>query len=266
MTAGTPPNPFRYNLSDTQSLGYPIYGYINDTRPQPRTFAPEKTVILSDGSCGSTCAVFAECMKSQIGPQAIVVGGRKQFGPMHCIGGSKGANNQEFDILATRMNGIYAQANSEERERFEPFVDAGADGCDATARTSVDSAGVLGRQPGLDGHNRFEAVTSERSDDFFFYGDVSTFNGSPFHSTYEHAQEFGGRLFNRDAISASRAKRYDDSLATNPNFYFGPRALLLYGAPSFIYNAFPGSTAEPDLENTATFFGAVGNGDGRWSK
>lgn len=139
-------------------------------------------------------------------------------------------------------------------------------GCDATARTSVDPAGVLGRQPGLDGHNRFEGDTSLTRDDFFFYGDDFTFNGTLFQSMYEHAQEFGGGLFNRDAIAAYRAKRYDDSLATNPNFYFGPKALLLYGAASFIYNAFPGSTAQPDLENTATFFGAVDNGDGTWSK
>ena len=138
-------------------------------------------------------------------------------------------------------------------------------GCDATERTSTDPSGTLGREPGLDGHNRFEGDTSLARDDYFFYGDDFTFNSTLYQTMYEYAQQYGGGLFNRETIAAYRASRWDDSFSTNPNFYFGPKAILLYGAASFIYNAFPGSTNQPDLATTSSFFGAVDNGDGTWS-
>ena len=138
-------------------------------------------------------------------------------------------------------------------------------GCDATPRTAVDPTGTLGSEPGLDGHNRFEGDTSLTRDDFFYYGDDFTFNGTLFGTMNEFAQQYGGGLFNREAIAAYRSKRWDDSFATNDNFYFGPKAILLYGAASFIYNAFPGSNHQPDLDTISTFFGAADNGDGTWS-
>ncbi|KAK0357513.1 hypothetical protein LTR02_014489 [Friedmanniomyces endolithicus] len=63
----------RNNLSDVSSLGMPVYGFGNDTKPQPQTFDPDNIVILSDAFCGSTCAVFAEMMKTQAGVHAITV-------------------------------------------------------------------------------------------------------------------------------------------------------------------------------------------------
>ena len=33
--------------------------------------------------------------------------------------------------------------------------------------------------------------------------------------------------------------RYQNSKATNPNFFFGPKAVILYGAASFLYELFP---------------------------
>ncbi|TKA44043.1 hypothetical protein B0A54_04809 [Friedmanniomyces endolithicus] len=79
----------RNNLSDVSSLGMPVYGFGNDTKPQPQTFDPDNIVILSDAFCGSTCAVFAEMMKTQAGVHAITVGGRKQYGPMQWVGAPK---------------------------------------------------------------------------------------------------------------------------------------------------------------------------------
>lgn len=53
-------------------------------------FAASNIVILSDGICGSTCATFAEYMKTQVGVPTIVAGGRPQYGPMQGVGGVKG--------------------------------------------------------------------------------------------------------------------------------------------------------------------------------
>jgi hypothetical protein len=67
-------NPFTF----LSAVGNPMYGYRNDTRPQPQTFEQDNIVILSDGSCGSTCAIFSELLKTQAGVQSIAVGGRSQ--------------------------------------------------------------------------------------------------------------------------------------------------------------------------------------------
>ena len=53
-------------------------------------------------------------------------------------------------------------------------------GCDATTRTSVSPL-VTGSEPGLDGHNKFEADTSLTRDDYFLgNGDNFSFNSTLF--------------------------------------------------------------------------------------
>ncbi len=57
--------------------------------------------------------------------------------------------------------------------------------------------------------------------------------------------------------------RYKQSEATNPNFYFGPKAVLLYGAASFLFRLFPnftGNTGPPVLHFIGGFFGAKASG------
>ncbi|CAO2655084.1 Nn.00g118170.m01.CDS01 [Neocucurbitaria sp. VM-36] len=138
-------------------------------------------------------------------------------------------------------------------------------GCDATERTSIDPAGTLGREPGLNAHNKFEGDTSlTRRDYFLNNGDAFTFQGDMFADMYRVANETSNGLFDRDTIAVYRSQRYDESLAENPNFYFGPKALLLYGAASFIYEVFPvfGPEGEANIDTVSTFYGAVPNGNG----
>ncbi|PQE15305.1 peptidase S41 family protein [Rutstroemia sp. NJR-2017a BVV2] len=56
----------------------------------PQVFESQNIVMLYDGTCGSTCAVFSEFMKSQGGVRSVVMGGRSQSGPMQGVAGSKG--------------------------------------------------------------------------------------------------------------------------------------------------------------------------------
>ena len=49
----------------------------------------------------------------------------------------------------------------------------------------------------------------------------------------------------------------------NPNFFFGVGSLLLYGAASFLYELFPGSSNAPDEVTITSFFGIQKNGD-KW--
>ncbi|KAF8848517.1 peptidase S41 family protein-like protein [Acephala macrosclerotiorum] len=84
----------RYNFSDivTDNVGgLNVTGYLSNANPPPQLFNSDDIVLIYDGTCGSTCAIFAELMKSQGGVRSVAVGGRPQYGPMQGVGGSKGA-------------------------------------------------------------------------------------------------------------------------------------------------------------------------------
>lgn len=73
--------------------------------------------------------------------------------------------------------------------------------------------------------------------------------------------------FNRNNLALYRYQRYQQSLAENGNFYFGPKALLLFGASSFLYELFPslGPAGKPDLPTMESFFGAESDGNGGYT-
>ncbi len=101
-------------------------------------------------------------------------------------------------------------------------------GCDATSRTSISPL-LTGDEPGLDGHNHFEADTSLTRNDYFLAGgDNYDFNGTLFGMMTETT----GGNFDLDGLALYRYQRYQQSLAENPDFYFGPLSLLLFGAAS----------------------------------
>ncbi|KAI9650895.1 hypothetical protein NHQ30_000930 [Ciborinia camelliae] len=71
----------------------------------PQIFESKNIALLYDGSCGSTCAVFSEFMKSQGGVRSVVMGGRPQTGPMQGVAGSKGSEVLQF----TQIDSYIAQ-------------------------------------------------------------------------------------------------------------------------------------------------------------
>jgi len=133
-------------------------------------------------------------------------------------------------------------------------------GCDASNRTQSDPLG--GSEPGLDGHNKFEADTSLTRNDYFLGdGDNFSFNGTLFHMMTETT----GGLYNRDGLAKYRYQRYQQSLNENPDFYFGPLSLLLFGASSFLYELMPsGPDYIPDEATISSFFGAEKQSDGSY--
>ena len=70
--------------------------------------------------------------------------------------------------------------------------------------------------------------------------------------------------FDRNGLALYRYQRYQQSLADNGNFYFGPKSVLLYGAASFLYELFPsfGPEGTPSLDQIGSFFGAQSDGKG----
>ncbi|KAI0127666.1 peptidase S41 family protein [Xylariales sp. AK1849] len=87
----------RYDLANTYFDGSAFEGYfsteyIPGSEPQgPGPWKPEDVVILTDGQCSSTCALFVEMMTHQAGARTVVVGGQPQTGPMQAASGTRGA-------------------------------------------------------------------------------------------------------------------------------------------------------------------------------
>ena len=102
-----------------------------------------------------------------------------------------------------------------------------------------------------------------RNDYYLANGDDYTFNGTLF----GYMQSTCQGNFNRDNLALYRYQRYQQSLAENGNFYFGPKELLLFGAASFLYELFPslGPAGKPDLPTISSFFGAQSDGKGGYT-
>ncbi|KAI1873143.1 uncharacterized protein JN550_003396 [Neoarthrinium moseri] len=64
--------------------------------PPPAVFAPENVVLLTDGTCGSTCTLFSYLMILGLNIKTTAVGGRPVAGPMQSIAGVEGA--QVFEL------------------------------------------------------------------------------------------------------------------------------------------------------------------------
>lgn len=134
-------------------------------------------------------------------------------------------------------------------------------GCDATTRTSFSPV-LTGSQPGLDGHNKFEADTSLTRNDYFTHGG-DNFNMNA--TLFSMMTDTTGGLYNLENLAVYRKQRYDQSQAENPNFYFGPFSLLLFGAASFLYELMPsGPDYIPDVPTISSFFGAE-QVNGEWT-
>lgn len=83
--------------------------YLPDKTEWPfteRIWNPDQIVILTDGLCGSTCALFMEMMTS-VGVKTVVAGGRPVNGPMQAASGNRGASSYstfalDADIVKAR--------------------------------------------------------------------------------------------------------------------------------------------------------------------
>lgn len=137
-------------------------------------------------------------------------------------------------------------------------------GGDATALTATGGAAqsaIGAKEGGLIVHNTFEADTSlTRNDVFPAKGDNYNFNATLFQQMKSVCGTTSGGLFDIACMTQYRYDRYQDSLATNNNFYFGIKSLLLFGASAFVFRLMPNGTDPPTLANTESFFGAYPRG------
>jgi len=151
----------------------------------------------------------------------------------------------------------------------DPVTEMLSIGGDATLQTGAEGE-FTGNYGGLSKHNSFELDVSLTRDDFYLYGDCSTFNTTLFQMMAETAAEIhnGTSIFDFDAVALHRARRYNQSRAENPWMYFPAGEIHNYGAGVFIFEAFPSSARNmtPDLETISSFFGAVPLGNGSYGR
>jgi hypothetical protein len=93
--------------------------------------------------------------------------------------------------------------------------------------------GLLGKPRGLDGsHNWIESDSSNTRDDLYVTGNAHTMNMDLFLEAYNAVP---GNVITMDDLAARAAKRLDDSIATNPFFYYGPYTGLVARNAGYVF-------------------------------
>ncbi|KAK6579857.1 hypothetical protein PZA11_007565 [Diplocarpon coronariae] len=129
----------------------------------PAVFAPENIVLLTDGTCGSTCTLFAYLMILQMNVRTVVVGGRPQTGVMQSIAGVEGA--QVFPLTAISQAAAAALVLAPAGRQAELRAgDLGALAAGYALRrlTSADNPGAV------NGKNAFAATDSQTPLQFLY--------------------------------------------------------------------------------------------------
>ncbi|KAK8189978.1 uncharacterized protein BKA78DRAFT_353463 [Phyllosticta capitalensis] len=118
----------RTNFSDPLSIGddeFEVSGYEGNNNVAAQPFAAENIVLLQDGYCSSTCAIFTELAKTQGKVKQVVIGGRSQYGAMQAVGGTKGAETISWSTLAYKAAAVEMLATSD--AEYELLTSSGVD-------------------------------------------------------------------------------------------------------------------------------------------
>ncbi|KAL1956542.1 hypothetical protein VTO42DRAFT_7013 [Malbranchea cinnamomea] len=111
----------RWNLNDeatTRSGEFVVSGFLNRTDLPPQVFKAEDIILLTDGTCASTCTIFANLLKKN-GVKSIVAGGRPRDGAVQAIGGVKGSNVLSFSVIYTYVSIVMDLATDRQRRELE---------------------------------------------------------------------------------------------------------------------------------------------------
>jgi hypothetical protein len=101
---------------DTDVSGYGTRAKVLGEQP----FKAENIVLLQDGGCGSTCAIFSEMAKMQGKVRQVAIGGAPSQKPMQAVAGSKGAQVVSWSYAYLEAYQAYHAAGSaSERRRLD---------------------------------------------------------------------------------------------------------------------------------------------------
>ncbi|OJD31513.1 peptidase s41 family protein [Diplodia corticola] len=118
----------RWNMSDPLNVlnsgGIEVSGYGNRSNFTDQPFESTNMVLLYDGYCASTCAIFSELMRQQGNVSSIVVGGRPQYAAQQAVGGVKGFNNFNWAAIQQWVYEAYQYASPEEQTKYNATYQA----------------------------------------------------------------------------------------------------------------------------------------------
>ncbi|KAI8972883.1 hypothetical protein BD414DRAFT_448245 [Trametes punicea] len=78
--------------------------------PSEALFDPKKVVIVSNGRCASSCAVFSVTMVKEEGAKTVVYGGKKDVQQQYC--GTVGGESTDFSTIDTEVKTTHLKNNS----------------------------------------------------------------------------------------------------------------------------------------------------------
>lgn len=153
MLAGDTFTAYQSTPQNQPSSDFNLTGVGSRANPAPAVFAPENVVILTDGSCGSTCTLFSYLMIMQNNIKTVAVGGRPQTGPMQSMGGVEGAQVFELEDLNEAAAAALILATPEQRAQLN-----GSDLALIAEGYALDRAAQAGSAGAINGKNAFSHV------------------------------------------------------------------------------------------------------------
>nr|AJD23206.1 peptidase S41 family protein [Onygena corvina] len=96
--------------------GLVVSGFGNRSNIAPQAFRKEDMVIVTDGICASTCAIFSDLMNRN-GMKFIATGGQPRTGRMQAVGGVKGSQVLTFRELWSVAELIVKKYSTPEEQR-----------------------------------------------------------------------------------------------------------------------------------------------------
>ncbi|KKZ66436.1 hypothetical protein EMCG_07827 [[Emmonsia] crescens] len=122
-------HPARWDMNNEDSSrrgsgGIVVTGYLDRINAAIEVFKPDDIILLTDGTCGSTCAIFANLMQ-RAGVRTIAVGGRPRDGPMQAVGGVKGAQVLTYQRIYETASMVFDLYASPQEKRQWAGTDLG---------------------------------------------------------------------------------------------------------------------------------------------
>ncbi|KAI1339966.1 peptidase S41 family protein [Xylariaceae sp. FL0016] len=141
---------------DMPASDFNLTGTGSRSSPAPAVFTPDNVVILTDGTCGSTCTLFSYLMLFQLGIKTVAAGGVPRPGPMQSIGGVEGAQVFELPEIANLASAALVLAPADQQEALaSTSLGLLSEGYALTRAASASSPGAV------NGKNAFSPGNSQ---------------------------------------------------------------------------------------------------------
>lgn len=137
-------------LNETSDT-FNLTGTGNRSNPPPAVFRPEDVVLLTDGTCGSTCTLFGYLLIMQLNVPTITVGGRPTTGPIQSVAGVEGA--QVFPMVEIGAAASAVRALDPTGVKAGSELDLLADGYALTRAATAGNPGAVNGKNAFSPHD-----------------------------------------------------------------------------------------------------------------